>query len=113
MSEDSKDSAWANRRAITLEQKRDVLSRMLLAWEFSPSLRLGQLLVNALRAHLVRQGEESGSDELLRQRLFFMEDEDLVRLIGSWKSWIEIPLPGSEAHGEDPAPRTRAARHGW
>lgn len=35
------------RRAVTPEQKRAVVERILKMWELVPGLRLGQLLVNA------------------------------------------------------------------
>lgn len=39
----------ANGRALTSEQKRDVVERILAAWEKAPALRLGQLLMHAAR----------------------------------------------------------------
>ena len=37
-------------RAITPEQKRAIIERILAAWEKKPALRLGQLLMHAVRA---------------------------------------------------------------
>ncbi len=35
-------------RASTLEAKREILARLLVAWERVPDQRLGQLLINAM-----------------------------------------------------------------
>jgi hypothetical protein len=50
-------------RAITDEQKRAVVERLLAAWQRRPELRLGQLLVAGTPGYDV----------------FYVEDADLVR----------------------------------
>ncbi len=39
-------------RADTPEQKREVVERLLRCWEAHPAARLGQLILNALPAHV-------------------------------------------------------------
>jgi hypothetical protein len=51
-------------RALTPEQKRAVIERILHAWEQAPALRLGQLVVNA--------ADRAGRD------VFYVEDEALA-----------------------------------
>ncbi len=58
-------------RAETPQEKREMLERLLTAWEKCPQQRLGQLLVNTLR----------GENETLHQRLFYVEDFALARLL--------------------------------
>lgn len=56
-----------NERAVTDEQKRAVIERLLAAWCRMPALRLGQMLDSALMR------EQPGPD------LFYVEDEDIAR----------------------------------
>lgn len=51
-------------RANTKEQKKEILDRLLNAWEMSPELRLGQLLEN---------GKDQRHDDL-----FYVEDYNLI-----------------------------------
>ena len=55
-------------RALTPDQKREVVERLLRAWLKAPTERLGQLIVNALPHKL--QGDP-----------FYVEDFDLVEAI--------------------------------
>lgn len=55
-------------RALTSDQKRAVLNRVLVAWLAFPEMRLGQLLANACGATDV----------------FFFEDDDLVAAVDSY-----------------------------
>lgn len=57
-------------RALTPEQKRAIIERVLAAWEASPQLRLGQLIVNTL-----------GRNPAHPVSLFFVEDEALAELM--------------------------------
>lgn len=52
-------------RTTTVEQKREVLRRLLITWISLPNLRLGQLLVSA-------NGE---------QDIFYEEDFDLIKRV--------------------------------
>jgi hypothetical protein len=52
-------------RAVTLEQKREVIERIYKAWLLSPHQRLGQLIENCMR---IKTGA----------RVFFVEDFDLA-----------------------------------
>lgn len=54
---------YPNGRALTPSQKREVVERILSAWERVPDLRLGQLIEQAVRA---------------RGDLFYVEDHILV-----------------------------------
>ena len=56
-------------RAITVEQKRDILNRILSVWMDNPSQRLGQLLANSL------------SSNKCEENLFFIEDEILIQMV--------------------------------
>lgn len=62
-------------RAITTEQKRDLVMRLLSVWLNVPELRLGQLLVNGLD-NLVPEHDKS-------HHLFNIEDEILIQLLES------------------------------
>jgi len=55
-----------NTRAITPEQKDEVMRRLLLAWKKHPAQRLGQLLWNA-------------NSQTNQADLFYVEDYELVR----------------------------------
>lgn len=58
-------------RAETYEQKREAVDKILGAWMCTPTLRLGQLIDNAISS--------TRSPALdLDTRLFYIEDEDLV-----------------------------------
>jgi hypothetical protein len=57
-------------RALTADQKRAVLERLLAAWLRAPELRLGQLIDNAVRA-------KTGC----LPDLFDVEDEQLAELV--------------------------------
>jgi hypothetical protein len=50
-------------RALTDEQKREVLDRILAAWRVTPDLRLGQLICNSTAVDLT---------------LYQLEDDDLA-----------------------------------
>jgi hypothetical protein len=52
-------------RAITSEQKEEIMRRILLAWKKHPAQRLGQLLWNA-------------NTQMNRADLFYVEDYDLM-----------------------------------
>ena len=54
-----------NKNAITTEQKRDVLDRLMIVWMLHPNLRPGQLLLNCFQ-----QGE-----------WYFFEDSLLIKKI--------------------------------
>ncbi len=56
-------------RAVTVEQKRDIVNRILSVWIDNPSQRLGQLLVNSL------------SLNKCEEKLFFVEDEILTQMV--------------------------------
>lgn len=56
-------------RALTPEQKRDAVERLLVAWEARPDLRLGQLLVVACEHRTPPRP------------LFAVEDADLVAYV--------------------------------
>lgn len=55
-----------NTRAITTEQKEEVMRRLLLAWKKHPKQRLGQLLWNA----------NSTTNQV---DLFYVEDYELIQ----------------------------------
>lgn len=55
-----------DRRALDYVAKREIVSRLLDAWERMPELRLGQLIVNSL----------DESDDLAN--LYYKEDFDLI-----------------------------------
>lgn len=57
-------------RALTPEQKRAIIERVLVAWEAHPQQRLGQLIVNTL-----------GRNPAHHESLFFVEDEALAELL--------------------------------
>jgi hypothetical protein len=57
-------------RALTPEQKRAIIERVLVAWEANPQLRLGQLIVNTL-----------GRNPAHPVSLFFVEDEEIAELL--------------------------------
>ena len=55
-------------RAVTPDEKRVIVERILRAWQAQPHLRLGQLLTNAVQA---RGGEGT---------LFYVEDDVLATI---------------------------------
>jgi hypothetical protein len=56
-----------NRRAMTPEQKRAVVERLLTAWSKYPELRLGQLIDCALGDRTLFHVEDLGIAELVEQ----------------------------------------------
>lgn len=54
-------------RAITPEQKQEVINRLHALWETYPELRLGQLLLNAFRFDFYR-----------------VEDFELIEMLEQW-----------------------------
>lgn len=67
-------------RALTPEQKRAVIERVLARWERTPQLRLGQLVSNTI-------ARETGYAETADQvrKLFNVEDEELASLLEKWR----------------------------
>jgi len=65
-------------RAISAEQKRAVIERILAVWEKNPQLRLGQLLVNTMNGI---------DDEHTTRRIFYVEDEELAQRLELLKAW--------------------------
>jgi hypothetical protein len=65
-------------RALTPEQKRAVIERVLAAWEANPQQRLGQLFVNT-----VHRAVGNFTKEEQVQRLYYVEDETLAE-------WLEV-----------------------
>ena len=63
------------RRAITPEQKRLVMERVLAAWNESPQLRLGQLIDG-----VIHWCKKPGPD------LYYIEDTDLAELLENWRT---------------------------
>jgi hypothetical protein len=63
-------------RALTPEQKRAIIERVLVAWERRPQLRLGQLVNN-----VIAQATQHASAEKVVQKLYFIEDQALVELL--------------------------------
>lgn len=61
-----------DRRALTPEQKKQVMDEVLIAWLQKPELRLGQLLENALSKHETQLS------------LFYVEDLDLTKHLKEW-----------------------------
>lgn len=64
-------------RAVTAEEKRAIVERILRAWQANPHLRLGQLIANAMAV----RGVDARSRDL-----FYVEDEAfafIVALFGS------------------------------
>jgi hypothetical protein len=55
-------------RAITVEDKKFVVQRLLQAWEQTPGLRFGQLLMNACKEYGVKD-------------IYYIEDEILVEIV--------------------------------
>ena len=68
-------------RALTLEDKRLVVARLLFAWERAPQQRLGQLLDNALLA-------------CSKADLFNVEDEDLALAVEAFVAPVEETQEG-------------------
>ena len=60
-------------RALTEEQKKEVLAKLLECWMQCPEMRLGQLIENARIWH--RINDESPD-------LFYIEDYKLVNILG-------------------------------
>lgn len=63
-------------RALTPEQKRAIIERVLVAWERQPQLRLGQLVNN-----VIAQATQHAPAEKVVQKLYFIEDEALAELL--------------------------------
>jgi hypothetical protein len=61
------------RRATSPEAKREVVDRLLSAWEARPEQRLGQLIINGYRA--------AYPNDIMRRGLFNVEDYGLVEII--------------------------------
>lgn len=70
-----------NDRAITPEQKRVVVERLLAVWEKAPALRLGQLMECA-RAK--RKSHHHISDDF-----FYVEDEELAAILERFVEQLE------------------------
>lgn len=60
-------------RAYTPEEKKQVINRLLAAWNCAPQLRLGQLLDSA--HHVARTSLRPCAD------FFSIEDEDLCKVL--------------------------------
>lgn len=74
-------------RALTPEQKREVLNRIYAAWVSAPHQRLGQLLSNSVHMHRDSDGTS----------LFYVEDRTLA-------SWAEdFVAEGETVYGTDDA----------
>lgn len=58
-------------RAITPEQKKEVLDSILKVWLNNPDLRLGQLIRNS-------------KDKYSSMKLFYIEDYELMKMIEAW-----------------------------
>jgi hypothetical protein len=67
------------KRSLTPEQKRAIVERVLVAWEKSPQLRLGQMIYSVSYAALTN-ADNAGRD------LFFIEDTDLAELLETWRN---------------------------
>jgi hypothetical protein len=67
-------------RALTPEQKRAVIDRVLVAWEANPRLRLGQLIVN-----VIHRSSGGATKEEQVQRFYYVEDELLAELLEKWE----------------------------
>ena len=67
-------------RAITSEQKRAVVERLLAAWEHAPTLRLGQLVTAACERALSPKSDLFGVEDetLVAQLEAFVIDHDMV-----------------------------------
>lgn len=61
------------KRAITIQEKTEVINELLKLWIQAPMIRLGQLIWNSFEGHL-----------------FFIEDYDLIEIL---KSEIKIYIP--------------------
>ena len=72
-------------RALTPEQKKEVINRLYAAWVSSPHLRLGQLISNVMNN---RQNDGGIA-------LFYIEDQVLVR----WAE--EFVASGETVYGVD------------
>lgn len=68
------------RRALTPEQKRLVMERVLAAWCEAPQLRLGQLIQVALCPN-----DKPRSAAEVLARLHYIEDTDLAELLEGWR----------------------------
>jgi hypothetical protein len=66
-------------RALTPEQKRAIIERVLVAWEASPQLRLGQLISNSIA---IETGHAEAADRVMH--LYYVEDEALAELLEKW-----------------------------
>lgn len=60
-------------RALSDDDKEEIMARLLAAWKAVPEQRLGQLLGNAL-------GQERPHQQL-RERLLLIEDQVLTRVV--------------------------------
>lgn len=72
------------KRALTSEQKRIVVERILVAWESWPELRLGQLLFNALASMVHDDASDGPSNENMLLQLFNIEDMELSSIVSIW-----------------------------
>ncbi len=68
-------------RALTPDQKRAIIERVLIAWERSPQLRLGQLVSNAIA---IETAHAEAADRV--RRLYYVEDEALVDMLETWRA---------------------------
>ena len=60
-------------RAYSKQQKLEIINNLYKAWEATPELRIGQLIVNAIYS-----GRSTESDIT---RLFYIEDDDFIQEI--------------------------------
>jgi hypothetical protein len=67
-------------RAYTYEDRREIVDKALGAWMCKPSLRFGQLIVNAITENLVCNGVKP-TKENIETKIFYIEDEALAQVL--------------------------------
>lgn len=76
-------------RALTDEQKDEVLAQLGDAWKMQPELRFGQLLACWLKAYTRYDGYDTGASSMISDRdavtaLFYTEDVDIAHNVKLW-----------------------------
>jgi len=66
-----------DKRALTDEDKKEVISEVLEIWKKYPKLRLGQLIENAVLTILSETN------------LFFIEDSEFVEMLKKYNEYME------------------------
>jgi hypothetical protein len=70
-------------RAITHEEKKAIVQRLLMMWTASPNQRLGQFIFNAM----CMSGTSRTPSETFATDMFYIEDSRLAEIFEKYMNW--------------------------